>query len=458
MKKTAPFRYTFPILKAEQREDGRYITGEASGPEIDATNERMSPECIVQFAQQITDMAAAGTPLVYRDAHASDGVLRDLGEITRAWVDDRTHMGIEVKLEDGNPAADWLFNSITTKKRKWGMSIAGMVKDYADEFVAEVGKVIRTYKDVILTEISNTTRPAWTPSFGTVLSKAIDEATAESEGENVDEQDTLQAGEQAASSDAVAIEDTTDTTDKSSAEATDEAVVADESLGDDEAPVTDKAVADEAAADETADTEKSSEAASDAVSIGYSIASLVSQLGETDDPATIADLKAAIALLQGVQSREIAAIGTPEDTSASRCGNCGADVAMSATEDVDVEKAGRPLSAANAKRLLALRAELDSFLGDLGVTEEPAKSDSSDAEPDLIKSWEVEKTDLTTKITELERSLTEKTARVAELEAMPATQAPALVRSEEPGEQLAKAIDSMSPQERMRFGLTLKHQ
>jgi regulator of replication initiation timing len=177
MTNAANWRITFPIEKAEQREDGVYLTGLATGPEIDAEGERMDKALIHKFADQIN--SRGGLPLVdrlvYRDAHAPDGVLRDLGWLTKAWVTERGHLGVEVRLDEDNPAAMFLYRAIQRGKQ-YGMSVAGKVLDFADEFVAELGKTVRTYKDVVLTEISNTTRPAWTPSFGSVLSKAIDDA------------------------------------------------------------------------------------------------------------------------------------------------------------------------------------------------------------------------------------------------------------------------------------------
>lgn len=183
MTNAANWRITFPIEKAEAREDGLYLTGLASGPEIDGEGERMERSLIHKFADQIN--ARGGLPLtdklVYRDAHAPDGVLRDLGWVTRAWVNEHGQLGVEVRLDDTNPAATYLFRQATPiekggRGKQYGMSVAGKVLDFVDEFIAEVGKTVRTYKDVVLTEISNTTRPAWTPSFGSVLSKAIDDA------------------------------------------------------------------------------------------------------------------------------------------------------------------------------------------------------------------------------------------------------------------------------------------
>lgn len=173
----AAFKYTFPIVKSEAREDGNFITGYASGPEIDSENERFAPEAIQRFSEQI-NTASPQMRLTYRDAHAPDGVLRDLGEITKAWVEENFHLGIEVKLDMANPASAYLWRQINDKGKQYGMSVAGRVIDYVDEFVASANTVIRTYKNVVLDEISNTTRPAWYPSFGTVLSKSIKDASS----------------------------------------------------------------------------------------------------------------------------------------------------------------------------------------------------------------------------------------------------------------------------------------
>lgn len=177
MTNAANWRITFPIEKAERRDDGLYITGLASGPEIDSEGERMERSLIHKFADQINSGGGLSLDdrLVYRDAHAPDGVLRDLGWVTKAWVTDEGHLGVEVRLDELNPAATYLFRQLDRGK-KYGMSVAGKVLDFVDEFVSELGKTVRTYRDVVLTEISNTTRPAWTPSFGSVLSKAIDDA------------------------------------------------------------------------------------------------------------------------------------------------------------------------------------------------------------------------------------------------------------------------------------------
>lgn len=206
----APFKITFPIEKAETRDDGLYLIGEASGPEIDAEGERMHEDLVHRFAEQIN--STKGLPLEerlpYRDAHAPDGVLRDLGWLTSASITEKDHLRVEVRLDQENPAAVYLHRKIANGK-KYGMSVAGTVHDVVHEFAAEVGRAVRTFKDVVLTEISNTTRPAWTPSFGSVLSKALDDATQADSTQgasHVSEKDSTQQEQTAAGS-----EDTTKT-------------------------------------------------------------------------------------------------------------------------------------------------------------------------------------------------------------------------------------------------------
>lgn len=210
--KAVNFKYTFPIAKAEQRSDGSYLVGYASGPEVDIEGERMAPEAIERFAGQITAAQDAGSPLVYRDAHAPDGVLRDLGDITKAWINEHFHLGIEIKVNMDNPAGAFLFRSVLAGKQ-YGMSVAGRVLDFADEMDKSAGKIVRTYKNVVLDEISNTTRPAWYPSFGSVLAKSVkDTAAADlALGEEVGDKITLPAGDDTAKSDDTTVVDDTTT-------------------------------------------------------------------------------------------------------------------------------------------------------------------------------------------------------------------------------------------------------
>ena len=188
------FKYTIPITKSTADEDGLYIEGAATGPEVDLQDERIAPEAIADFARQIKDRHASGDPIPYYDEHDKGGrsVLKHLGDLVDGSITEKGHLWVRVRLNDDNPAATFLYRQINAGK-KYGMSVSGDVPDggWADELVKSIGKRIRTFKQVILTHIANTTRPVWTPSFGTVLNRAIEKAL--SEGETMAEETVVES-------------------------------------------------------------------------------------------------------------------------------------------------------------------------------------------------------------------------------------------------------------------------
>lgn len=372
-----------------------FITGLASGPEIDSEGERMHPEALASFSRQVEEMAAMGTPLVYRDAHMKDGVLMDLGVVTKAWLTPDWHVGVEVRLDEDNPAAVSLFKQIK-KGKQFGMSVAGTVTSFVDEFVAEVGHVVRTYMGVVLREISNTTRPAWTPSFGSVLSKAIkDAAEAESLAGTGD---TLRMDEE--------LQSTQETTEPAAEKSEDVTEV-----------------------EETEATEKSEDEA-------------------TEEVATEAETEKSEEAEEAVEDAEKADETVVEETE-------------------ETEKAGRSLSAANAAALRASYDNITETLRGLGVLETPeaptvedtGKSVSEDEAEATVEKADAENgdelTELRELVTGLQKSLTEATARIAELENSPADDdAPALIeRHDLSVDEVKKALDQLTPSERIRLGL-----
>lgn len=174
----APFKYTLPITRAYEEDGDLFIRGEASGPEVDLFDTRMDPALIDSFAGQIQTRTNEGSPLVYRDTHNPDGVLTELGELVEASVTDQQHLYVTVRLDRDNPAARHLHRQVQRGK-KYGMSIGGTVVDYVDEYVESLGRVIRRFTNVVLDHIANTTMPAWTPSLGTVLTRAVEKALTE---------------------------------------------------------------------------------------------------------------------------------------------------------------------------------------------------------------------------------------------------------------------------------------
>ena len=165
------YKYTFPIEKAFIGEDGkRRLVGAATGPEVDLENQRVHPVLIDKWIGQINNGLIE---VVYDNQHKKDDVLTDLGMVEKAWKDEKGHMYVQVILDDDNPVSTYIHKA-ALKGKQYGMSIWGKATRYADELVSN--QRVRTIMDGTLERIAHTTRPIWTPSFGTVLSKAIDDA------------------------------------------------------------------------------------------------------------------------------------------------------------------------------------------------------------------------------------------------------------------------------------------
>lgn len=167
----APYKFTIPIAKAEERAGGKFLIGMATGPEIDSEGDRVHPTLIQKWADYIN----SGGEVIYRDWHNKNSSAADLGAVTKAWVTDDNHMGVEVMLDEDNPTAMYIWKKARQGKQ-FGMSVFGNVRRFANEWDAGLKKAVRTFYDATLEEVSNTTRPIYTPSFGTVLAKAVMDA------------------------------------------------------------------------------------------------------------------------------------------------------------------------------------------------------------------------------------------------------------------------------------------
>ena len=173
---TANWNYVIPIEKAEFADDGDWIiSGVVAGPGfVDAEGNSFLPEAIRNMASRITDE----NPLPLLDWHGLNHkntiVDAELGEIFKSWVNESTgELWVEGRLDKDNPTSGWLRKKIE-KGRKFGLSVKGVADIPRPEMRA--GKVAGAIADVFPTEISLTTRPFYQPSFGTVITKAIDEA------------------------------------------------------------------------------------------------------------------------------------------------------------------------------------------------------------------------------------------------------------------------------------------
>ena len=194
MKTANNWKYTIPITRAEETEDGLFLEGEASGPERDSHGTRMSPEAIQDFARQIADRVQAGNPLPYIDQHLKAGVTRVLGDVISGAVNpENDHLKVRVQLDEDNPNATMIHKKIALRGKQYGMSIAGNGIEFQWEY-DEAGNKSPLFTHVELSEISHTPAPSWVPSFGTVLARSLEEDGQEIEMS--DELDTTAAEEQ----------------------------------------------------------------------------------------------------------------------------------------------------------------------------------------------------------------------------------------------------------------------
>ncbi len=168
----APYKLTIPIEKAFVGDDGRRrLVGAATGPEVDLQGDRIHPSLIDKWISFVNDNPET---VPYRDWHKDNTSTAELGVLEKAWKNEAGHMMIQVVLDDDNPVSQFIHMK-ALKGKQFGMSVKGNVIRYAQEFVPDLSRKVRTFYDATLDEVSNTTRPVWTHSLGTVFAKAVDE-------------------------------------------------------------------------------------------------------------------------------------------------------------------------------------------------------------------------------------------------------------------------------------------
>ena len=133
--------------------DCMYIEGIATTTNVDHDQERMAKEAIEAMAEKIN---SSGVPLINEHQKTWDS---KLGDIFKAWTDERSQLHIRAKLDKDNSRAIDLYKAIK-KGLQVGLSVAGLVKRSAQELVEALGKRVKTFYDVVLKEISVTNRPS----------------------------------------------------------------------------------------------------------------------------------------------------------------------------------------------------------------------------------------------------------------------------------------------------------
>jgi HK97 family phage prohead protease len=133
--------------------DNMYIEGVASTTNVDHDGERMAPEAIDAMIEQVNK---TGVPLMNEHQKSWDS---RIGDIFKAWKDERGQMYIKAKLDKDSSRAVDLYKAMK-KGLQVGLSVAGFIQRSAQELVDGLGKRAKTFYDVVLKEISVTNRPS----------------------------------------------------------------------------------------------------------------------------------------------------------------------------------------------------------------------------------------------------------------------------------------------------------
>jgi len=150
------FPFMFIVEKAvvsEDRTDAMIVSGVASSSNLDHDNERMSPEAIQAMANIINTQSV---PLRVEHQKDDNSII---GKVYKATVDERNQLIIEAELDNTNSAAALIYGTMKNGA-KLGFSVGGAVKKAVKEFSEKTGRIVKTFYDVILNEVSLTNRPA----------------------------------------------------------------------------------------------------------------------------------------------------------------------------------------------------------------------------------------------------------------------------------------------------------
>ncbi len=168
------FPFTFHIEKAvaTDEDDQLIIEGIASTTNIDHDNERMSYDALRDMESAINEKSV---PLRVEHSKEDSAII---GNVFKAWVDERNQLHIRASLDKSHPVSSILHHSMKSGV-KMGLSVGGIVKRAVKEYADSVGKMVKTFYDVALSEVSVTPRPANYDAY--VVAKGIAKNEVEAE-------------------------------------------------------------------------------------------------------------------------------------------------------------------------------------------------------------------------------------------------------------------------------------
>lgn len=176
------FKITVPITRCYLRKsaDGveKYVVeGMASNTDLDLTGERMADTAIASMAKSL-----GSHPVLFKNEHGDEWDA-EFGEVTALYATDAHQLMMEAELDPDHCRTKTLVKALE-KGKELGLSIGGMVVESGYEWLSDLGRKVKTYKDILLEEISVTGSPAVPGTWLTNITKSVkdwkDEAADES--------------------------------------------------------------------------------------------------------------------------------------------------------------------------------------------------------------------------------------------------------------------------------------
>jgi len=156
------FKFDIDLLKAEQTDEGLFLSGVASTTGTDKQNEAMSPNALKSMVE-----TEGIIPIVTsHNAEAKDVI----GEVVSHSIDDQGRYVIKARLEEDSDDATRMFK-LVQKGHKMGFSVGGRVLSASPGLNKSVKRVIDR---VELDHIMLTRRPVNPQTFATAITKALD--------------------------------------------------------------------------------------------------------------------------------------------------------------------------------------------------------------------------------------------------------------------------------------------
>lgn len=167
------FRYWMTVEKTINQNGEIFVQGVATGPKVDADNEKMSDSVIRNFFNAIKEKSQTNNPLPLTDGHPKGGgILAEIGEIVDAQILPNKDLFIKARLDANHPSTNVLTDRIA-KGKKYAFSIEGWLNaPRRTVFVKGSNQSVQEYTDLVPKSISITTEPSYLPSFLEVVKKA----------------------------------------------------------------------------------------------------------------------------------------------------------------------------------------------------------------------------------------------------------------------------------------------